>query len=329
MSSNFVSLFKDNILNYFTDTAKLGSISEKDLQTMLDVESGYLTDLIETLAPFDNSTIINNLRTKFLRANKRNDKLDNRFIITGLMTDTSGKAQKLERAAAFSAVASVAAKYKKILDEIRNHTNDLLENRMMILSKSRLSDIAVLGILREMDLFAKYSSYLFEYFTIVVTNDSSQILYRANYLANNYNTYISILTKVCNKADNYSFLKEVYGIRRDAADLVLYANGNPFTNFFDFRKYNDDMETHITHGLVGFSIFTKIIELYDVWMHAKNEERKLRKEWLKLEQSKLMRDHLGEDPNTPEGIRTQKLIDAYSEAIANLDEKIDKYENDK
>ena len=322
----FLQNFDNAVRKYLKDKKGIGSIQEKEVVELLAIEKKYLDNIFDVLSTFD-SKVLNNLRDQFIATPKRNDKINNAYIIPALMKDTRGKAQQLERTMCFGSMLHTCNFYRKLHDELIKHMRELIDEKVIIFESSRMSDVMLLGILREMDLFTKYATYLFSYFSGVVNNDHKEVGYRQSFLQKNYEKYVKLVNDVCNKENNYSFLKEVIDLRKQAGDLVLYANGNSFASMFDFRKYTQSNENHLTAGIFGFGIISYIVEKFDLWKHAQYQKQKIHAEWLKQEKARLMQKYLRQDPESRDGIRTQELIDAYSEAMTDLDQKLAEYEH--
>ncbi len=327
MPSIFQTL-EQRVLSFIKDNLKLGSMSVSHVQDICKLDLEFLNNILDTIGELPKDSL-NILRNKYLNTTRVGDKYDAKRIILDLKQNLHGKAGLYERDQAFGAAVEAAKKFKKIIEEVNKNAKNLLEEGTISIKQSRVSDVIVLGILKECDLFVKYTSYLWEYFMIVLDQDPPQVPYRTQFILDHYETYSSILEHICNKSANYSFLKEIDYLKQRNANLTLYANGSSFLSFLDRSKYNADNELHIKHGIVGFNIFAWIASKWEDWKYAKNQEARKHREWLKQEEFRFKQLLNESDPNSQDAKRTKKYIEAYSAEIAKLDQQIAEYEGTK
>lgn len=323
----FESLEK-SILGLVIKKLKVNSLSVSQLTEMCDFQINYLTDIKESLERFDEDAI-NALRDKYFAQTKRKDRIDNQHILLDLKTRLEGKAGLYERKRAFGAALKAADAYLKIAKEVKKGAAQVIGEKYIKIKGARMTDIMLLGMLREMDVFTRYTGYLFEYFRIVIGNKSEQDLYRARYLADYQDQYMQIVSDICDKQNNYSFLDDIKIIKRKNADLVLYANGMSFLSFLDPRNYTKSDHKSIEMGILGLPPICLIFQAWTNWKHAQYKKVKIHKEWLEHEHAALMQEYMTMDPNSEQAIQNEKYREAYSKKINELDREIAEYEEDR
>jgi hypothetical protein len=307
---------------------KLNSLSPDNIKQVCEFQEGYLRNLIEAMEVFEDNVMLN-LRDKYFATPKRRDRIDNQHLILDLKSKLSGKAGLYERNRTFGAALKVAKDYLKIMVEIRVNAAKLLSDKSITIDSARITDVMVLGVLREVDVFVRYTSYLWEYFRMVIEQSpKDQDLYRARYLADNQDLYFAILNNVCDRQSNYSFMVEARAIKRKNADLVLYANGNSFFPVVKPSEYNDDTKQILASGILGLNFFAWVVSKWDEWKHTQYKKMKVHKEWLEQEQARLRQIVMDADPNSSQVATTEKYIEAYSAKITELDREISEYEKD-
>lgn len=315
------------IIKLIKDRIHLGSLTTDDIAELVKIERTDLYNLIEVLDQFSTEQI-NALRDKFKMVTKRpQDKIDNRYLITSLTQTLRGKAQTEERVRCFGSMLKCAKIYYGICDEILKNLHQLFPNKSIAIDSTKISDVMLLGILREMDAFVKYTSFLFEYFTLVITNGENQKLYRQAYLAENTTTVTNLINNILNKTSNYSFIKDIDRIKRSHVDLTLGVTGDSsFLSFLDLNKFTPQDQTHLEFGTFGLSIFGWLTEILEQWKYANHKRAKLRKEWLTEQKARLLLELADASPDSQQARDLQKYIDAYSDAIAQQDKLISAYE---
>lgn len=324
MPSVFQSL-EQKVLGFIKSKFHLGSMSIEQVQDLCKLELSYLNNIIDTIGSLPKDSL-NLMRNKYLNTEYPGDKYGTKRIILDLKEGLHGKAGLYERDAAFGSIVEAAKKLKKIIDEVNKGAKSLIEEGTITVEQSRVSDVIILGILREADLFVKYSSYLWELFMTVLDRDKPQVPYRSQYLADNFEAFSGILEHVCDKSANYSFLKEIDYLKRKNADLMLFAKGSSFLPFLNRSNYSASDELHVQHGIIGFNIFAWIASKWEDWKYAKNQEARKHREWLKQEEFRFRQLLNESDPNSQDAKRTKKYIEAYSAEIAKLDQQIAEYE---
>ncbi len=324
---NIFQTLEKTILEIIKKKIKMNSLTVDDIKQVCAFQESYLKDIIESLERFETGPF-NNLRDKYFAVPRRQDRIDNQHLILDLKSQLKGKAGMEERNRPFGAALKVAKDYLKIAKEVKQNAGQLIEGKAISIESARMTDVMLLGVLREMDVFTRYTGYLFEYFRLVLSGGVEMVPYRAKYLADNQIVYMEILENVCARANGYSFMAETRAIKRKNADLVLYANGSSFFSFLNPSNYNKDNQQAIGQGIFGLSIFAWIASKWDDWRHAQYKRTKIHKEWLEQEQARLQQILLETDPNSDQAITTEKYLKAYSNKITELDQEIAEYEGD-
>lgn len=325
MSSVFQSLEK-RILDHIKKRIKLGSLTVDNLKEICKYQRKYLDNIADSFGHFTDQEL-SILRDKYLNTAYVDSGYKVKPILLDLKQELKGNAGLYERKAPFRAAEYAADKLRDINEEVSKNAHMLIENKSISIEGAKISDIAVLGILRETDLFINYTSYLWDYFsTVLEGSGKKQPPYRGSYLVLNQMAYMEILENVCDKKANYSFIQEIKELKKRNADLLLYANGNSFMNFFQRHNYTASDEFHVRHGVIGFNILAWIVSQWESWKYAQYKKTQKHKDWLTQEEFRLKQILNNQDPKSPEAERTRKLIEAYSAEISKLDAEIADYE---
>lgn len=326
MGSVFQNL-EQRFLSFIKTKLKLGSLDVGNIKDICKFDRDFLSSTIDALDVFSDKEI-NQLREQYYSINRKGiDKYDTYPIVLDMQKELHGKAGLFERARCFGSILKTAKAMIDIVNEIDKNVKMLVgESATITIDGAKITDIVMMGILREIDIFINYSGYLWEYFCLVLNQGGQQIPYRAQYLIEHQEAFFAIMENVCDKAGNYSFLKEVDTIKRKNADLVLYNNGSSFLPFLNRHNYTADDELHIQHGIIGLNIFAWIVSKWENWKYAQYKKTQKHREWLKQEEFMLKQKLNNVDPSSPEYKKTQQYIEAYSNEIAKLDKEIADYE---
>lgn len=317
---------EQKILGFIKDRIHLGSLTTKQVQELCDFQLKYLKDIRDTLGHIEKSDM-SKLRDKFFNTQVV-EKLPCKRIMLDLKTDLKGKAGLHERAMPFGAAYETADTLIDVIDEIKKNAAMLIDNNNINIETAKISDIMMLGILREANIFSTYTSYYFEYFLSVLDGNTIPP-YRAAYLIEHYTDYKEILEHVCEKSGNYSFIRDIKVMKKKNADLLLYANKTSFLPFINRKNYTGDDELHIKHGIIGFNFISWLVQKWESWKYNQYKLAQKHSEWLKAEEFRLKQILLEQSPNSPEAKRTKELIAIYSSEISKLDLEISEYENNK
>lgn len=318
---------EQRVVGFVKAKLKLGSMTVGHVQEICKFQREYLDSFIDCFGAFTPKDL-NNLRNQYLAKAAPQIRKEAKRIILDMKQELHGKAGLFERNGAFGAAHETAKKLIKIVDEISKNAKNLVQNQHIKIEESKITDVVMLGILRECDLFTKYTSNLWEMFLAVIDDGASPAPYRINFLLDNQEAYFEILENVCDKAHNYTFLNEIDAIKRNNADLLLYANNNSFLSFLNPSNYTKSHELHVKHGIIGFNIFSWIASKWRDWEYSQLQKTKKHREWLRQEEFRFKQILMEQDPNSPAAKETKKYIEAYSAEIARLDQQINEIEGE-
>lgn len=320
---------EQSLVSFIKDKIKLNSLRKDQVREIISMEKDMLKSLSVALGSCDKVSM-EFLTRKYYAAVKPDMKDNIDYIIPGMRRKLNAKARNLEEAKTFGAAEKAVSTYMTILSDIEKNLDTLFEKEEITLYESKLSNLMVLGMLREADILVNYTSYLYTYFGDTIANKKETIIrYRRKYLIENYEKYLNILDFVCNKEGNYRYLQDIDTVKRKNADLILYANNNSFLNIVNTRLFDLNHIFHLKYSILGFNFFTSILSLFNDWQHAQYQKKKDLKEWLEFHNARLKQELRETDPNAPEYARLTKIINAYDMKLTDLDKKIHDYEEGK
>jgi hypothetical protein len=323
---NFLKALGIVVVNSVKNSAKMNSLSKADIIDILElnIESHtIMKTAIKDLTP----TQWRNILIKYNKNIEAYQKFPSKKVISELPKGLRDEARKANDEKPFSAYYKTTDMFIKIQKDILKHIDTIMEQKEANIFNVRISFVALLGILRQSELYGTYLSYLFDQLMTVAGND--QVInipgYRPKYLIDHYKEFIEITNLICNKKGRYSFLTEMENMKRKNANLVLYSNGQPASVFAKASDYTKSTVSYIVHGLYVLNIFLWIGESIEDYKHSRYLRNQNLKQWMESHVANLRLELSDMDPDSKEAIRLQKIIQAYDVKISEYDRKINEY----
>ena len=323
--SDSLAVVGNTLLNLFQGKATVRAIRKDELE-------GFIKDSIKL-----HDTVYYNLTV--MDDNDMRKWVTDRFKVNGQTTPIAklyeayqralqGKAQGDERDRMLGSLANANDKFSDILKEMYKNVDVFMEKETMDIFDTRITLLAVFGLLKQSEILANFSTYLYTYL-IRSSIDKTMILpkYRLEFFKENTTKVAKIVSDIANKKGVYNFLNECKTIRRKGEDIVLSNGGN-----FDIRRFSTvagfnsnflDVLMTILHNL---NPFTLTLDLWDEYQMNKYEKNKETKEWLEQHNALLRMDLNEMDKSSPEYKKTLQIIQAYDERITEYDQRIKEFE---
>lgn len=319
----------DKLIDHTKNKVTMGSMKKEDLEALLKQNIQLHGDVAYALKLMDNDEMHDWMRDCVRpELNHTNSRL--RKAYDEYVSKLNGQASADERKRPLGSLAAANGEYKRILEEILKKVDKFLAEESVTLQQTRLTQFAILGILRESNVVVNFTMYLYAFFCRVANGTDSGIpRYREVYILDNLDRVASAVTKIRNRRGAYAFLNDSEALRRQGADLVLGASGKFDFHQFIIRKfYTPDFIDCLLSALSALNIFDAVgnfIADYKLDRHNRNKEIK---SWLENHVSLLRLELEGKDETSPEYIKLVNIIKAYDEKIADYDERIQKFEED-
>jgi len=239
----------------------------------------------------------------------------------------TGKAVQMEQRQFLSSLYNANEEFVDILKQIDKKLDTLIEEERITISDTRITHVAVLGILRQSDILSCWSMFLWSQLIKLATNTNKDIpKYRVEYLTNNVDCVARVASHMANHTGPYSFLAEADQIKRKNADFVLGASGGSFLNMISASNYTRGFFDNIETALSMLNIFRWGGEKWDDWMHERHLRDVETLQWMEQHVALLRMDMMDTDPNDPKYQKLVKVIEAYDNKISDYDRKIKSYE---
>ena len=326
---NIVSSIVNSLQDKFKDKVRLHSVSRDELVDLIKTNRDAHAAIAAALSALENQMLrdwANRVKSKLKK--RSNDSASKAYDI--YLTNLRGSAISAERSVPLSSLYKANKEYIGLLNEISKKIKTILENDTVELHNMRMSSFAVIGLLRNSSLVARFSTYLFSYLTKISADIASNIPgYITLYLTNNAALAAKYVSDILDKKGDYLFLREVNSMKANNRDFILGLNGATATHqFLGSGGIVSDILENVLNALRSLNIFTIALDKWDDYKLARYEKNKELKQWMEQHVSLLQMDLNNMDPTSPEYQRTVSIINAYDAKITEYDEKIIEFEQE-
>ena len=234
---------------------------------------------------------------------------------------------------AFDSISFITLNYIKILEALDRMISTAFKDKAITVYNSKLSHVAIFGLINEAELFINYATYLFDgvNYELCQHNGVRELpppkKYRQVKLVKNQAEFVEICKNRLSTTAT-AIASEIEKIRQNL-DVNLIGDDNTInTGFINLGKISPMIRNILGIGARKFFIFRWLGEQWELLKYARYQKAKKEKEWLEAHVALLKLDLQGVDPNSEEYRKLVKVIDSYNEMIAELDQKIDSYMNE-
>lgn len=323
------SVIGDGLTKMVKDTVKLRSLRKEDVQKLLRTNIEGHAKMAYILSVQSDASMKNWMTNK-VRPALRTNQSKAKTVLDDYTKQLRGKAAADERQRPLKSLMEVNDSMSKLLEEISKKIDKLMEPDSVDIYNVRMSQMAILGLLRQSNRVLNFSAYLYSYLVKVPAYATASIpRYREIYLIDKVDSVADIVNQVREKKGAYLFLQEVDSLRKKNADMVLGATGR-----FDFgayavsSNYTPSFLDNIMSALSCLNFFTALLDAWDDYKLAKHERNLEIQEWLTQHATLLRMDMEDMDKTSPEYQNMLSIIKAYDEQIADYDKKILQFENE-
>ena len=315
----------NRVKEYIKHSIKLRSLSKEDISTIVDnliathkniilpIEGSSKKEVMDILSKYRNIT--SNSPDQYKHVLSDLTKLNGRKASAMVMQDHE-----------FMPIFKANKKFITILSQIKADLDKIIVDKELTLFTTRLSHTALLGLLRQSDLYSKYSAYLLS-MIIRTCSDASYMVpgYRAKYLLDNKVSFSEVTNLISEKIGTYRFLNEIEDMRKSNSNSLLYANGQTFDIVTKASGLSMSTMSAVRFGISALDIFSWVIGMVDDYNHTQYLKNKVVKEWMEAHVAILKMELSGVNRDDPKYVQFQKIISAYDAEINAYDKKINKY----
>jgi len=317
------------LINHTKDKAQMQRLRKDDVVTILKQNIEMHKNNADALDVMETSEI-NEWKLKVTQAlNDTPGK--SRDVYDSYLKGLSSSASALERKRFLGSLKLVNKDIIPVLVEINKNMDKFMENDTVDLYETRMSQLAILGILRDSTRLATFTQYLYTYL-IRVTNDTYGDIprYREEYMLDNVDKVSKIVSNFIDRRGYYNFNQDMMKIKRQNADLILGANGKfSFNQYIGSVRnfYTADILDCILSALSCLNLYDHVMNFIDDYKIERNNRNKETKEWLETHVAMLRMELAEKDRNSKEYAKLENIIKVYDAKITEYDEAINAFEN--
>lgn len=325
--SNVFSELASRVVSLTKTTVKLYSLDINQIRKVIATNKEVHTALVKSYEAFDDRASLE-MMNKYNQLAHVKDPYSIDYIPNAMKERYIKKAKEKEMKRGFGALLSANKTFIEILSQIEANLDSLFDEEEITIYNTRMSGVMVFGILRQSDLVATYSVYLWDHVvkSIAHQRTSPPVRYRSKYLIENLQRVIDIVNDLVNAEGKYSFVTDLMNLKKQQGDLILYAsNGGSFLNFLVPRLFNSRSVANLMYGAYVLNIFLWAGEKWDNYQHLRYKRKEEFKNWMETHVALLRLELASKDPNSPEYQQLLKYIDAYDQRITAYDRDLNEY----
>lgn len=318
----------------FYETLKSGikfrSISKDDLRDLIRECITTHETFITAMDKFTPQEM-NEFKARFA-ANVKGSSLKSASVYDTYLTKLPSRALSDERTKFMGSLYHVNKTFVSILKDILKNINTLVEKEAINLKDTRVTQIAILGILRQSRVLSRWSINVWIQYLRIGTNTNRDVPgSRVVFLLDNVDLVNKITRDIYNKTGAYMFLADVNSVKQKKADFLLGASDSStmsqITGMLNPAIFKASFLDNLVTALRLFtSIFQNIGEKWDDWMHAIHLENIETKEWMENHNALLRMELADTDRSDPKYDKLVSIIEAYDQKITDYNAKIRRYE---
>lgn len=325
--ANFLTNLGKKLLRFVKDSSKLKSLTKDDFVQLLELNIGAHDAVVSSFGQLKPTELTNAYmrydRDRGLIKSKAKD------VPVNLRSKYRGGAKRIEDSKPWGAFIEANRQLLKIQQDILKNLDKIIVDKEVTVLNTRVATVTLLGLLRQSELYAKYSSFLVDLISRSLANPKDEgPRYRAAYMLEHFDEFVEITNLVCDKSGRYSFLNEVDNLKKRNANTLLYANGQTFDVMAKASMYTKSVQSYLASSFHFLNVFLWAGEIIQSYYHERYLSNKSTKDWLESHVAYLRLQLSDVDPDSKEAMRLNNIIDAYDDQIAKYDRQINEYLED-
>lgn len=327
MSIDIVKDLGTNLQKEIAPGQKMKTIQKEDLrENLVHLKERFVnfSNVLNNLSANDRKTVASAI---FKASSDRNN------IACNTYADVAKMIGKNDIRIAFDSIGFVTLNYIKIIDALDRMITTAFKDKAITVYNTKLSHVAIFGLINEAELFINYATYLFDgvNYELCQHNGVRELPPPKKYRQAKLQKDMAEFVEICKNrlsSTSTAIASEIEKVRQNL-DVNLIGDDNAInTGFINIGKISPMIRNILGIGARKFFIFRWLGEQWQLLKYARYQKAKKEKEWLEAHVALLKLDLQGADPNSEEYRKLVKVIESYNEMIAELDQKIDAYMNE-
>ena len=320
-----IDLLGEKVNKVLKNGADTKDISKEDFRNFMGITLSSLKAMLESFGELQQSES-EALGLSMLERQKDRAAM-NVQIYYLYLSRLSGQAQRDERKTPFSSLITAAKNYQTVLDEIDKNIYKMFENKVISLYNTKLSHVAIVGVIKNACDLCDFSWYLFNGICYDIgMGIEKPAKYRFSYMNTMKEKMSALVSDMYAGVGDGAIFNEVLRLRRENKDMLLVNDQNEVNSgMISTANLTKGLCGSITAGLMNLNIFRWIGEAWNSYRDSYYRGLEEKRDWMQTHVQMLRLKLQGMDQNDREYQKLQKIINNYDDMVAAADEKIKKY----
>lgn len=325
---SFIKGFAKTVTQYVKDSIKLKSLSKDDIEKIIDgnMEAHRnIINILKTLSKSHREAIVEGYET-----NMKESKVPTGDLLKLYKKGLNNKCMGLERKKPFESMIAANKVYLLILDGLRDKLDDLIKEERITIFNTRMSYLAILGLLRQSDFYGDYTCCFWDMIAKVYHDEDVNTIpgYKRAFLTKHMGAFINLTNNVNNRKGKYSFVNDLETMAKKNHNTLLYSNKKTADTVVNFTSFGNHILDILYWGLGMLNVFYWAGVGIDDWQHKKYKNRLATKRWMENRVALLKLEIEEKDMTGKKKADYENIIKNYESEIARHQQAIDKYEKD-
>lgn len=318
-------LLGEKVNRVLKNGSEVQDISKEDFRNFMGVTQTALKNMIESfeeLKQDECKALGMAMMDKYKERSAMNVQIYQLYI-----SRLNSQANKEERAVPFSSLLKAAQGYKLVIDDLDKSIDKLFENKVISLYNTKLSHVAVIGVIRNASDLCDFAWFLFNGVCFDIgMGIEKPAKYRFSYMNTVKERMSGLVNDIYAGIGDGAIFNEILKLRKDNKDLLLVNEEEKASSgMLATAQLNRGLTGSITAGLMNLNVFRWIGEAWNSYRDSHYRGLEEKRDWMQTHVQLLRLKLQGMDENDREYQKLQKIINNYDNMVAAADEKIKKY----
>ena len=318
-------LLGEKVNRVLKKSSEISDISKEDFRNFMGITQSTLKSMIESfseLRPEESKSLSVAMMDKYKERSAMNVQIYQMYT-----NRLSGQASRDERNSAFSSLLKTAQNYRAVIDDLDKSIDKLFENKVISLYNTKLSHVAVIGVIQNASNLCDFAWFLFNgvCYDIGMGIDKPA-KYRFSYMNTIKERMSGLVNDMYAGVGDGAIFNEIMKLRKDNKDMLLVNDQEEANSgMISTAQLNRGLTGSITAGLMNLNVFRWIGEAWNNYRDSHYRGMEEKRDWMQTHVQLLRLKLQGMDPNDREYQKLQKICENYDNMVAEADEKIKKY----
>jgi len=320
-----IDLLSDKVNRILKDGSDLADISKDDFRNFMGIAQSSLKAMIDSFEGLEDAEL--KALGLEISSQTKNRSAMNVQIYKQFEEHLSSRPLRDEQTIPFSSILNTAKKYAIVLDELDKNIDKLFEHKVISLYNVKISNIAVIGVLKNACDLSDFAWYLFNGLCYDIGMGLERpAKYRFTYMNSVKERMRDIVNDAYNGIGDGAIFNEIMKIRRENKDMLIVNDNNEINSgMISTTDLTRSFGKSVVTGLMNLNIFRWLGEAWNNYRDGYYRSLEEKRDWMQTHIQMLRLKIQGLNESDREYQKLQKIINNYDDMVASADEKIKKY----